>query len=90
MSELTPHYFQMCIRTMTQSDELGDSFTLPYSKELEDAVLLIYNECNKEVDRRNKTLVDEFLAKKYQELLKTPTNAKEILHSIITECPVKR
>lgn len=74
------------VESFLRTDELGESISLPYSDELDRAVLLINKLCSDEVRRRSKLIRDEYLSRKYREIktsISDPSKMKEILNEII-------
>lgn len=66
------------IRDYFNIDYLGEDLQLPDSKRLRESLEFIKEICDLEVQKRKKYVRDEFLATKYQELIKFEGNVKEI------------
>lgn len=78
--------YEIHVESMCFTDKLGTSFQLPYSDKLHDAILIINEECSKEVSRREKQELDEFVARKYSELrVEQEINNSKRIREIMTE-----
>jgi hypothetical protein len=72
---------ESCLRT----DFFGDTVTLPWSQELEDALVLINKACEKQRHEMLTRMRDDYLGKQYHELMKNIENGikcREILREI--------
>lgn len=62
--------YRINVRAFLFVNDLGEEIDLPYSDELDKAVLLINGLCAKKVSSIKKTLKEEFLIGRYQKLIK--------------------
>lgn len=70
--------YRIHVESFLRTDILGDEILLPYSEELDKAVLLINSLCGNQVRRMEEDRLDRFLADKYQELKKAEGNTPKI------------
>ncbi len=70
--------YRIQVESFLRTDILGDEILLPYSRELDNAVLLINKLCGNQVVRMEEELLNTFLADKYQQLKKAEGNIPKI------------
>ena len=70
--------YRIHVESFLRTDILGDEILLPYSIELDKAVLLINKLCGKQVTNIQDNLEDDFLSRKYQELKQNEGNLPKI------------
>ena len=69
---------ELDLNLFTQNGFFEDKVGLPYSKELECAIMVVANACAKEKNRIKNSLREEFLIEKYHELRKYDGQSSEI------------
>ena len=82
---MKPTYYRIHAESLLRTDELGDEFELPYSEELQKAVLLINKLCSEEVKKRQRYMDDEYLAKQFHRIngAIAKLQIKDILYEIL-------
>lgn len=56
------------VQSLLRTDHLGDQFELPETPAIADALMIINEACSREVRRRNRAELEDFLATKFGEL----------------------
>lgn len=77
------NFIQVDFEHLTCSGSLGDGVTLPHSDELQRALEIVYDACDREARRRQGVVEEEFLLEKRTQMEKEPANISKILHEIL-------